>query len=131
MLVSQASVQHFINELQWLSESFDWVEHGWQLEVLLSKTGKYRKRLELSSTLSQLVNEEGSKEPDLDQIGLFFCKPRYNHFLLDMSRWLMNKGWRNSGDYNLSVDSQGTLQLLSCEMLNGSWNSLLQILPKQ
>jgi triphosphatase len=131
MLVSQDSAQHFIDDLQWLQQSFDWVEHSWKLEALLSKTGKYRKRLELNSALSQLVRDEGSKEPDLKHISAFFSKPRYNHFLLDIGRWLMNKGWRKSGDHNWSVESQGTLQLLSCEMLSSGWNSLLQSLAKQ
>ena len=131
MLVSKASAQHYIGELEWILKSFDWVEHGWQLEALLSKTGKYRKRLELNSALSQLVDEEESKEPDLNEIGLFFSKPRYNQFLLDISHWLMNKGWRSSGDLNLSVGSQGTLQLLSCDMLSGGWRSLMHIMARQ
>ena len=126
MLVSQACAQDLDEQLAWLESSFDWVEHSIEIEAIMSKTGKYRKRLELSTALAQLVADEGRKDPDKQQIEQFFYQPRYNQFLLDMSRWLMDRGWRDENDANISAQSQGSLQLLSCDMLNNSWRSLLQ-----
>lgn len=130
MLIGNESGEYFDKELSWLEHSFDWVEHGYQLEALMSKTGKYRKRLELNSELASLVKEEGRKEPDLTEVERFFSQPRYNHLMLDLSRWLIEKGWRGD-NMNLSVESEGGLQLLSCKMLTSSWQSLLQVSPSQ
>ena len=131
MLVSEQDLSELDQQLAWIGSSFEWVEHSLELEAIMSKTGKYRKRLELNTALAQLVADEGRKDPDRQQIERFFYQARYNQFLIDISRWLMEKGWRGDRDVNLNAQAQGSLQLLSCDMLNASWRSLLQAFPRQ
>lgn len=131
MLIGDAQNLEFDQQFEWIESAFNWVEHSIELENILSKTGKYRKRLELNSALAELVADEGNKEPDKQQIKSFFYQPRYNQLILDVSRWLMDKGWRGDKDINLSASSQHSLQLLSCQMLSASWRSMLEVMPRQ
>lgn len=131
MLIGNAANLEFDTEFAWIENAFDWVEHSIELENIMSKTGKFRKRIELNSALSDLVAHEGNKDPDKQRIKAFFYQPRYNQLILDISRWLMDKGWRGDKDINLNASSQSSLQLLSCQMLSASWRSMLEVLPRQ
>jgi triphosphatase len=130
-VVSGACTKYFRLEIKWILHAFDWVEHSKQLKALMSKTGKYRKRLDLSKTLSALVDEEAGKAPLLDNISQFFAKPRYNRFILDLSQWLINKDWQQdspSGDIKKASES---LPHAANELLNNSWQSLLSVMPRR
>ena len=131
MLIAEPDKLMFDQELAWVESAFDWVEHSIELEDIMSKTGKYRKRLELNSALADLVADEGNKDPDKERIRAFFYQPRYNKLMLDIGRWLLEKGWRGDKDINLNTSSQSSLQLHSCQMLSSSWRSMLDVLPYQ
>lgn len=131
MLVGNADDLEFDKQFAWIESAFDWVEHNIELEDIMSKTGKYRKRLELNGALANLVADEGNKDPDKGRIKAFFYQPRYNQLILDVSRWLMDKGWRGDKDINFNPSSQNSLQLLSCQMLSASWRSMLEVMPRK
>lgn len=131
MVVSDETAQHYRDESKWILKSFDWVEHGRQLRVLMSKTGKYRKRLDLNAALSKLVDEEADKDPSLNTIGQFFSLPRYNQFILDISQWLIEKGWRKSPKLDFIGESENALQSVASDLLNTNWQSLLTAMPSR
>ncbi len=131
MVVPPSASLHFRGELKWILQSFNWVENSRQLEALKSKTGMYSKKLNLNQSLSQLVDEEVDKEPDADSINAIFASARYNHFLLDLTQWLIDQGWRNESGFNLGEQAQGTLRLATSGFLQDSWQSLLQLMPKR
>jgi triphosphatase len=127
MVVPQESSATFKAELKWMLQSFHWVEHSRQLEALKSKTGMYRKKLALNKSLLQLVNEESDKEPDLASVGEFFAQPRYNHFLLNLSQWILNKGWRSEPKKRQTE----ALNQATRAFLSESWQSLLQVMAQR
>ncbi|NQZ12392.1 MAG: CYTH and CHAD domain-containing protein [Algicola sp.] len=131
MVVTDETAQYFRDESKWILKSFEWVEHSRQLRVLMSKTGKYRKRLDLNAALSQLLEEEAEKEPGLNGIGQFFSLPRYNQFILDISLWLIEKGWRKSVQLDFIGDSENALQSVASDLLNANWQSLLTVMPSR
>lgn len=124
-VISETTSTFFRAELKWILQSFQWVEHSRQLQALKSKTGMYRKKLDLNKSLLQLVDEEADKDPDATDINAFFASPRYNLFLLNISLWMLNKGWRDEGKTLV------TSPLRAEQLLNDSWQSLLQVMPKR
>ncbi len=131
MVVSDETAQYFKDESKWILKSFDWVEHGRQLKELMSKTGKYRKRLDLNVALSKLVEDEAKKDPSLNGIRQFFSLPRYNKFILDISLWLIEKGWRKSPKLDFIGESENALQSVASDLLNSNWQSLLTVMPSR
>ncbi|MCJ8268687.1 MAG: CYTH domain-containing protein [Psychrosphaera sp.] len=129
MVVTDEAAQYFRDESKWILQSFEWVEHSRQLRALMEKTGKYRKRLDLNAALSHLVEEEADREPSLNGIGQFFSLPRYNQFILDISLWLIEKGWRKSPQLDIVGESENALQSVACDLLNTNWQSLLTVMP--
>ncbi|MFT4925711.1 MAG: triphosphatase [Phenylobacterium sp.] len=133
-VISPSSSEFFRGELKWLLQSFGWVENSRQLDACKSKTGMYRKKLDLNKSLSQLVDEEVDKEPDAASIDAFFASPRYNLFLLNLTKWLLNNGWRyelNGDAFVAGVEDEPSLRVAATTSLNQSWQSLLQVMPKR
>lgn len=130
-VVDPDEVAHFRAELKWILTAFGWVEHAKQLQVLKSHHGKFRKKLDKNKALAQLVKEEAKKDPDLDDIKRFFSDKRYVNLLLQLSRWVMMKSWRQSPQFNLKETPPGTLHEVAGDLLGNAWQSLLKAMPKK
>lgn len=130
-VVSEPVVEHFRSELKWILSSFDWVEHARQLQVLTSQRSKYRKKLDKNESLALIVDEEALKDPELEDIKRFFSHPRYLKLLLELSRFLLTKDWRNNPEYEPKELAPGTLHEKAGELLSNAWQSLLNAMPKK
>lgn len=124
-------VEHFRTELKWILSNFGWVEHAKQLQTLKSNQGKFRKKLDKNAALSQMVDEEAKKDPKLEDIKAFFSHPRYIRLLLDLSRFLLGKTWRDAADFHHQTLPPGTLHETAGEMLSNAWQLLLNAMPKK
>ncbi len=130
-VLEKAEVEHFRAELKWILKYFGWVEHARQLQVLKSTQGKFRKNLDRSEALAQIVDEEADKDPKLEDIKRFFSNPRYIKLMLDLSRFMLLKSWREQQDKRQGDHPEGTLHELAARLLGNAWQSLLQVMPKR
>ncbi|WP_199611181.1 CYTH and CHAD domain-containing protein [Flocculibacter collagenilyticus] len=114
-------------ELKRLLRSFLWVESARQLKNITSKKSSFRKRLADCQQLISVIEERKGRNPTPDEVNQFFYSTEYNHTLLQLTRWLVTRGWRAHLSEEQREYGNSPIQHKSPEMLTRAWQILCDL----
>ncbi|AUI85256.1 inorganic triphosphatase [Vibrio azureus] len=116
-------------ELKWLEGEFDWLDEHAHLEELLEDKGNVLRKLDarkfLVSELTQQFEELPSREENLNLL----CSARYTGLLLDLSRWILTRGWQPFLDDKAREKLSSNIQPFSVKQLDRTWAELIEAFP--
>ncbi|WP_406731960.1 inorganic triphosphatase [Vibrio scophthalmi] len=118
-------------ELKWLEQDLAWIKQFDYLDDLLEDKGHALRKLDarkfLIKELSDLQQDLPSREEMLEQ----FNSARYTALLLDLSRWILTRGWQPFlDDKSRSAISQNILPF-SVVQLERTWHELMAAFPPE
>ncbi|KID55241.1 adenylate cyclase [Pseudoalteromonas luteoviolacea] len=127
--VARETTDSLRKELKWLLGELDWVESAIYLKTYTSKRHAYYKRIHGAPELSQVIDDLKSVQPTkTDLEDLFHC-PRYNKLLLSLTRWLMEKSWRQQWDQNAIKSAQSSVRSMAKKTFDLEWKKLKSMFP--
>lgn len=129
--IPEAMSKNLRKELKWLLKSFDWVENGRQLRALLSKKKKYRKRVDVSEHLFDVIEHKQNDYPDVGAVQALISSTRYNLLMLRLSRWLVEKRWLVAMDDASLEKIRQPASILATRLLDDEWKALRNAMPSE
>lgn len=128
--IPEAMSKNLRKELKWLLKSFDWVENARQLRALLSKKKKYRKRVDVSEHLLEVMEHKQNDYPDAEAVQALISSTRYNLLMLRLSRWLVEKRWLVAMDDTSLEKIRQPASKLARRLLDDEWKALREAMPE-
>ncbi len=118
-------------ELKWLEQELEWLHEYDYLEDLLDDKGHALRKLdarkflvgELKLIQEQLPNREESLE--------LLNSARYTGLLLDLSRWILTRGWQPFLDDKAREKMALSIESFSVEQLDRTWAELMEAFPPE
>ncbi|HAS64004.1 MAG TPA: inorganic triphosphatase [Vibrio sp.] len=118
-------------ELKWLEQDLAWIKQYDYLDDLLEDRGHALRKLDarkfLIKELTELQNELPSREEMLEQ----FNSARYTALLLDLSRWILTRGWQPFLDDKSRQAMAQSIKPFSVEQLERTWHELIEAFPPE
>ncbi|MCF6440221.1 CYTH and CHAD domain-containing protein [Pseudoalteromonas luteoviolacea] len=129
--VTRETTDTLRKELKWLLGELDWVESAIYLKTYTSKRHAYYKRIHSAPELSDVIGDLKRVQPTkTDLEDLFHC-PRYNKLLLSLTRWLIEKNWRQQWDQNAINAAQSSIRTMAKKTFDGEWKKLRNLYPEK
>lgn len=128
--IPEAMSKNIRKELKWLLKSFDWVENARQLRALLSKKKKYRKRVDVSEHLLEVIEHKQEEYPDIEAVQTLISSTRYNILMLRLTRWLVEKRWLVAMDEVALENIRQPASKLARRLMDNEWRSLRDAMPE-
>ncbi|WP_260260861.1 inorganic triphosphatase [Vibrio intestinalis] len=118
-------------ELKWLEQDLEWIKHYDYLEDLLEDKGHALRKLDarkfLVAELSEMQQQLPTREDTLAQ----FNSARYTALLLDLSRWILTRGWQPFLDDKSRQKMALGIEHFSVRQLERTWNELIDAFPPE
>ncbi|HGY9593022.1 TPA: CYTH domain-containing protein [Vibrio campbellii] len=118
-------------EMKWLEEELEWLDEHAHLEELLDDKGNVLRKLDarkfLVSELTQQLGELPSREAVLELLS----SARYTSLLLDLSRWILTRGWQPFLDDKAREKMSSNIQAFSVKQLDRTWAELMEAFPAE
>ncbi|KZN38930.1 hypothetical protein N480_11920 [Pseudoalteromonas luteoviolacea S2607] len=122
--VAKESTESLKKELKWLLGELQWVESASYLKTYTSKRHAYYKRIHGAPELAQVINDLKDVQPTpTDLEDLFHCS-RYNKLILDLTRWLLDKSWRQNWDQQAIKAAQSSAKSKAKRTFDADWKNL-------
>ncbi|QUJ67869.1 inorganic triphosphatase [Photobacterium sp. GJ3] len=93
MIPRRASAQ-LRQELTWLEGELDWLEEAGALDRWLAEKGHALKKLNARKPLVKMLKAQHKDLPDSEAVLRLFNSSRYCNLLLNLSNWLLSRGWQ-------------------------------------
>jgi len=116
-------------ELKWLLETFSWVETAIQLRMFTSKKHAFHKRISAAPELEQVIDKLKSEQPSRESLLAIFHSSRYNQLILDLTRFLIEKRWRESWDQEQVVAASKPVKEIAAKLFENDWQEMQHLLP--
>ncbi|TMP77232.1 inorganic triphosphatase, partial [Pseudoalteromonas ruthenica] len=97
-IVDKTTTEHLRSEFKWLLDELVWVENAIYLKTYTSKRHAYYKKINSAPELAQVIGDLKDVQPTATDIEDLFHCPRYNRLILTLTRWLVDKEWRQHWD---------------------------------
>ncbi len=114
-------------ELQWLEGEFEWVYEGRAIERLLGDKGHFLRKLNAQKPLMAKLSERYDKLPERAQVLELLHSSRYCNLLLDLSRWILTRGWQPFLDDKAREKLDEPVRQFAVRSLAQSWEELLGV----
>ncbi|UPQ88405.1 inorganic triphosphatase [Vibrio sinaloensis] len=118
-------------ELKWLEQELEWLHDNDYLEDLLDDKGHALRKLDarkfLVAELKLIQEQMPSREQMLDLIN----SARYTGLLLDLSRWILTRGWQPFLDDKAREKMALNIEHFSIEQLDRTWAELMEAFPPE
>lgn len=118
-------------ELKWLDEELSWIKTSDYIDDLCEDKGHVLRKLDARKALVSRLLERKNELPDQEEIMQLFTSARYTGLLLDLSRWLMGRGWHPFLDEKSKEVMASSIVLFSREQLERTWVDLQEAFPPQ
>lgn len=116
-------------ELKWLLETFSWVETAIQLRMFTSKKHAFHKRISAEPELEQVIDKLKSEQPSRESLLAIFHSSRYNQLILDLTRFLIEKRWRESWDQEQVLAASKPVKEIAAKLFENDWQEMQHLLP--
>ncbi|MCW8334392.1 CYTH and CHAD domain-containing protein [Vibrio paucivorans] len=118
-------------ELKWLEQELVWLKSYDYLEDLLEDKGHVLRKLDarkfLVGELKLLKEELPTREENLQLLS----SARYTGLLLDLSRWILTRGWQPFLDDKAREQMALNIQHFSEKQLDRTWAELMEAFPPE
>ncbi|PSW15102.1 inorganic triphosphatase [Photobacterium sanctipauli] len=118
-------------ELQWLEGELDWLDEAASIDALLAEKGHALKKLNARKELMKQLELRQSELPDTQEILELLESARYCGLLLDLSRWILSRGWQPFLDDKSRSRLAGGIKAFSDSTLSRSWQELVDVFPAE
>ncbi|KLV02211.1 adenylate cyclase [Photobacterium aquae] len=118
-------------ELQWLEGELEWLGEAASIADLLDEKGYALRKLDNRKTLMKQLEARQADLPDTEEVLELIQSARYCNLLLDLSRWILSRGWQPF------LDDKGRARLaehvkdFADQSLARSWQELLDVFPAE
>ncbi|CAM2814503.1 inorganic triphosphatase [Vibrio rarus] len=116
-------------ELKWLEQELDWVQTADYLDDLTEDKGHALRKLDAQKVLVKqlkVARKNLASEADILQL---LESARYTGVILDLSRWVLTKGWQPFLDEKSSKAMSSDLMKFSQNQLDRTWAELVSAFP--
>ena len=118
-------------ELKWLEQELDWTKQYDYLEDLLEDKGHSLRKLEARKFLVTELKVIQDSLPSRDEIITLLSSARYTGILLDLSRWILSRGWQPFLDDKAREQMSHAIAPFSVEQLDRTWAELIEAFPPE
>ncbi|SJN53126.1 CYTH domain protein [Vibrio ruber DSM 16370] len=116
-------------ELKWLEEELSWLKTSNYLDYLCEDKGHILRKLDARKfLLAELRTLQDALPSTQDMLKLFYGS-RYVGLILDLSRWILTKGWQPFLNDKAREMMAESIEPFSAEQLERTWNELLAAFP--
>lgn len=116
-------------ELKWLNEELGWLKVADYIDDLCEDKGHALRKLDARKVLVKQLQENKEQLPSQEDITALFLSARYTALLLDLSRWLMGRGWHPFLDEKSKEKMLNNIKLFSQHQLDRTWAELMEAFP--
>ncbi|RJX70484.1 inorganic triphosphatase [Vibrio sinensis] len=118
-------------ELKWLEQELEWIKEFDYLEDLLEDRGHALRKLDarkfLISELTLVQDALPKREDTLELLS----SARYTGLLLDLSRWILARGWQPFLDDKARQKMAESIKTFSAQQLHRTWVELIEAFPPE
>ena len=118
-------------ELKWLEEELSWLKTADHIDNLCEDKGHVLRKLDARKWLVKQLKVQREKLPDRGQIISLLQSARYAGLLLDLSRWILSRGWQPFLDEKAREKMAKSIRRFSEKQLDRTWAELLEAFPPE
>jgi triphosphatase len=118
-------------ELKWLDEELSWLRLSDYIDDLSEDKGHALRKLDARKLLLKKLAESKEQLPSPEEVVALFTSSRYTGLLLDLSRWLMGRGWHPFLDEKSKEKMANAIKPFSQHQLDRTWAELMEAFPPQ
>ncbi|MGF1697707.1 inorganic triphosphatase [Vibrio lamellibrachiae] len=118
-------------ELKWLEQELDWLNQYDYLADLLEDKGHALRKLEARKFLVAELKVVQDSLPNRDEILALLSSARYTGILLDLSRWILSRGWQPFLDDKAREQMSHAINSFSVRQLDRTWAELIEAFPPE
>ncbi len=118
-------------ELKWLEQELEWLHDYDHLDDLLEDKGHALRKLDAKKFLIAQLTELQQELPDREEIIAFLTSARYAGVLLDLSRWVLTRGWQPFLDDKAREKMALNVQHFAAKQLDRTWAELIEAFPPE
>ncbi|MDV7104541.1 inorganic triphosphatase [Vibrio sp. TH_r3] len=116
-------------ELKWLDEELSWLKVADYIDGLCEDKGHVLRKLDAQKLLLNKLKLREEQFPNQDEMTTLFTSSRYTGLLLDLSRWLMARGWHPFLDEKSKEKMAENIKPFSQHQLDRIWAELMESFP--
>ncbi|MDN3610940.1 CYTH domain-containing protein [Vibrio ostreicida] len=118
-------------DLKWLEQELDWLSDYDYLESLLDDKGNALRKLDARKFLVSELKQIQETLPDRDAMLSLLTSARYTSLWLDLSHWILTRGWQSCLDDKARDKMSLTIEPFSIKQLDRSWAELIEAFPPE
>ena len=118
-------------ELKWLEYDLEWIKQYDYLDDLLEDKGHALRKLDARKFLIKELSEMQQHLPSREEMLERFDSARYTALLLDLSRWILTRGWQPFLDEKSRQTISQSILPFSVEQLDRTWYDLIAAFPPE
>ncbi len=125
MIPRRASAQ-LRQELTWLEGELIWLQEADAIQRWLAEKGHALKKLNARKSLVKQLKERQEELPEPDDILRLFKSARYCNLLLNLSSWLLSRGWQPFLDEKARERLAASAKSFADSALSKAWEELAE-----
>ncbi|MBQ4847392.1 CYTH and CHAD domain-containing protein [Pseudoalteromonas sp. MMG005] len=129
-IVDKETTEQLRGEFKWLLDELVWVENAIYLKTYTSKRHAYYKKINSAPELSQVISDLKDVQPTATDIEDLFHCARYNRLILTLTRWLVDREWRQHWDQKALNAAEQPIHEVAKGFFDKDWQDLRALLPK-
>jgi len=118
-------------ELLWVEKELAWLNRYDYIDDLLKDKCHVLRKLDARKFLMKELKLLKKTCPERASVLKFIHSSRYMALLLDLSRWILAKGWQPFIDDKSRDRLNDSIYKLACDQLDKSWTSLKEAFPEE
>ncbi|MFC3025327.1 CYTH domain-containing protein [Vibrio zhugei] len=118
-------------ELKWLEDELRWLLDDDYLNRLLDDKGYALRKLDARKRLVGELKELQAALPTREETLALIDSSRYTALLLDLSRWILTRGWQPFLDDNAQEQIDRPVMDFAVQQLDRSWAELVEAFPPE
>jgi len=118
-------------ELKWLEEELAWLKTYDYLEDLLEDKGYTLRKLDARKFLVGELKQLKENLPQREEMLKLLNSARYTGLLLDLSRWILTRGWQPFLDDKAREKMAMSIDQFSVKQLDRTWAELIEAFPPE
>ncbi|NRF26663.1 inorganic triphosphatase [Vibrio coralliilyticus] len=118
-------------ELKWLEQELEWLNDYDYLEALLDDKGHALRKLDARKFLVGELKLVQEALPHREEMLMLLNSARYTGLLLDLSRWILTRGWQPFLDDKARDKMALTVEPFSVKQLDRTWAELMEAFPPE
>lgn len=118
-------------ELKWLAQELDWLNDAKYIEALTADKGQVLRKLNARKVLLNELKAKYDVLPEREDSLMLLQSSRYCGLLLDLSRWILARGWQPFLDDKSRSKMAGSINDYSIKLLDKTWAELMEAFPAE